>query len=186
MLIRSALLSDAPALAAIYAPYVERTAITFEYEPPSVQAFEKRMEAIMARYPYLVLEDDEGTALGYAYAGAFKTRAAYDWAVETSVYLRMDARGKGYGKALYAALEEALIRRGFLNAYACVTCPEKDDEYVTRASVRFHERMGYRLCGTFRRCGYKFGRWYDMVWMEKWLGDHKNNPPSPFGAKKAR
>lgn len=181
MTIRSARLSDAPALSAIYAPYVRNTAITFEYDPPDAQAFAKRMEAIISRYPYLVLEEDAGEILGYAYAGPFKNRAAYDWAVELSVYLRQDARGRGYGRALYVALEEALKRRGFLNAYACITFPEQEDEYVTRSSVRFHERMGYRLCGTFRKCGYKFGRWYDMVWMEKWLGEHMAQPRQPFG-----
>ena len=175
MLIRSAQVSDAPTLLAIYAPYVRDTAITFEYDVPSEAEFARRMENTMNRYPYLVLEDG-GEALGYAYAGVFKARAAYDWAVETTIYLRQDAHGKGYGRALYAALEEELKRRHFLNAYACITWAEQEDEYLTHLSPRFHEHMGYRFCGTFRQCGYKFGRWYDMIWMEKHLGNHGANP----------
>jgi len=175
MLIRSAQVSDAPALLDIYAPYVRDTAITFEYDIPSEAEFARRIENTMQRYPYLVLENG-GEVLGYAYAGTFKARAAYDWAVETTIYLRQDAHGKGYGRALYTALEEELKRRHFLNAYACITWAEQEDEYLSHASPLFHERMGYRLCGTFRQCGYKFGRWYDMIWMEKHLGTHGENP----------
>ena len=175
MLIRSAQVSDAPALLRIYAPYVRDTAITFEYDVPSEAEFAERIENTMKRYPYLVLEDG-GEFIGYAYAGTFKARAAYDWAVETTIYLRQDAHDKGYGRALYTALEEELKRSHFLNAYACITWAEQEDEYLTHASPRFHERMGYHLCGTFRQCGYKFGRWYDMIWMEKHLGDHGANP----------
>ena len=173
--IRSAKLKDAPALLGIYAPYVLETAITFEYDVPTEAEFARRIAETMKKYPYLVLEDG-GEAVGYAYAGTFKARAAYDWAVETTIYLRRDAQGKGYGKALYTALEDELKRRHYLNAYACITWLDAEDEYVTHLSPRFHERMGYRLCGTFRKCGYKFGRWYDMIWMEKWLGEHSENP----------
>ncbi len=175
MLIRSAKPEDAPALLAIYAPYVQDTAITFEYDAPSEAEFARRISETIRKYPYLVLEDG-GEALGYAYASTFKARAAYGWAVETTIYLRRDAQGKGYGRALYTALEEELKRRHFLNAYACITWADREDEYVTHASPRFHERMGYRLCGTFQKCGYKFGRWYDMIWMEKHLGEHTKRP----------
>ncbi|MBR5108623.1 MAG: N-acetyltransferase [Clostridia bacterium] len=175
MLIRSAKMEDAPALLGIYTPYVRETAVTFEYDVPTEAEFARRMADTMQKYPYLVLEDG-GEAVGYAYAGAFKARAAYGWAVETTIYLRQDAHGKGYGRALYTALEEELKRRHFLNAYACVTWLDEEDEYVTHSSPRFHERMGYRRCGTFRKCGYKFGRWYDMIWMEKWLGSHGPAP----------
>ena len=177
MLIRSARPSDAAVLLSIYAPYVTHTAITFEYETPSLEAFTQRITATLKRYPYLVLEDAEGIQ-GYAYAGPFKGRAAYDWAVETTIYIRQDAHGKGYGKALYTALEEELKRRHFLNAYACIAYSEQEDETLTHASPHFHERMGYTRCGAFRQCGYKFGRWYDMIWMEKMLGAHVENPLS--------
>ncbi|MBR0227674.1 MAG: GNAT family N-acetyltransferase [Clostridia bacterium] len=175
MRIRSARPEDAEALLTIYAPYVEKTAITFEYEVPSIQDFARRITETLKSFPYLVLEDG-GEIRGYAYAGTFKGRAAYDWAVETTVYIRQNAHGKGYGKALYTALEDELKRRHFLNAYACIAYSETEDETLTHASPLFHEHMGYTLSGTFRKCGCKFGRWYDMIWMEKHLGDHPSDP----------
>ena len=175
MRIRPARPDDAESLLEIYAPYVEKTAITFEYEVPSLRDFSRRIAETLKGFPYLVLEDD-GIIQGYAYAGPFKGRAAYDWAVETTIYIRQGSHGKGYGKALYAALEEELKRRRFLNAYACIAYSEREDETLTLDSPRFHERMGYTRCGTFRQCGYKFGRWYDMIWMEKQLGDHPADP----------
>ena len=175
MLIRSAAEGDALALLSIYAPYVEQTAITFEYDVPSAEEFAARIRETLKKYPYLVAEE-AGEIQGYAYAAPFKGRAAYDWAVETTVYVRQGSHGKGYGRALYNALEEELRRRHFLNAYACIAWTETEDAYLTQASPRFHERMGYRLCGTFRQCGYKFGRWYDMIWMEKMLGEHEAAP----------
>lgn len=175
MRIRSARPEDAEALLTIYAPYVEKTAITFEYEVPSIQDFARRITETLKSFPYLVLEDG-GEIRGYAYAGTFKGRSAYDWAVETTVYIRQGVHGKGYGKALYTALEDELKRRHFLNAYACIAYSETEDETLTHASPLFHERMGYTLCGTFRKCGYKFGRWYDMIWMEKHLGNHPSDP----------
>ena len=178
MIIRSAEVADAEALLAIYRPYVEDTAVTFEYDVPLPAAFACRIGETLKKYPYLVLED-AGEILGYAYAGAFKDRPAYDWAAETTIYLRQDARGKGYGRRLYTALEEALQARGVLNAYACIAYTETEDAYLTNSSQRFHQRMGYALAGRFRQCGYKFGRWYDMIWMEKFLGDHGASP-RPF------
>ena len=175
MLIRPARLTDAAALLSIYAPYVANTAVTFEYTVPTEAEFARRIQETMRKYPYLALETQDGL-MGYAYAGAFKGRAAYDWAVETTIYLNPAAQGKGYGRALYSALEEELKRRHFLNAYACISWIEKEDERLTHASPLFHEKMGYFLCGTFRKCGYKFGRWYDMIWMEKMLGEHTGNP----------
>lgn len=175
MRIRPARPADADALLEIYAPYVEQTAITFEYETPSTAEFTRRITETLKGFPYLVLED-AGKIQGYAYAGPFKGRAAYDWAVETTIYIRQNAHGIGYGKALYTALEEELKRRHFLNAYACIAYCEQENETLTHASPLFHERMGYTLCGTFHQCGYKFGRWYEMIWMEKHLGDHNANP----------
>ena len=178
IIIRRAEAGDAAALAEIYRYYVEKTAITFEYTPPTAKEFAGRMAHTMARYPYLAAERD-GEVLGYAYAEVFKDRAAYDWAVETTVYLRPDAKGQGAGRALYEALEDALGRMGILNLYACIASTDTEDEYLTNASVRFHERMGFSLCGKFSRCGCKFGRWYDMVWMEKMIGEHRDDQPAP-------
>lgn len=175
--IRPAAPADAGALLAIYAPYVNETAITFEYEVPGAAEFAGRIENTLKKYPYLVAERG-GEPLGYAYAGAFKDRAAYDWAVETSVYIRRDARHLGLGRALYAALETALAAQGILNLNACIAVPPTgEDEYLSGDSVAFHERLGYALVGQFHACGYKFGRWYDMVWMEKFLGAHAADQP---------
>ena len=117
-----------------------------------------------------------GEPVGYAYAGSFKERAAYDWAVETTVYVREDMKKHGIGRALYTALEEALAAQGILNLNACIAFPETEDEYLTTDSVRFHEKMGFNDVGRFHKCGCKFGRWYDIVWMEKHIGTHEENP----------
>ncbi|MBQ9263381.1 MAG: N-acetyltransferase [Clostridia bacterium] len=172
MWIRLAAPGDAGTLLAIYAPYVEQTAVSFEYVAPTEVEFKKRIVHTLEKYPYLVLED-QGQVMGYAYAGPLKARAAYDWSAEVSIYLRMNARGKGYGKALYTALEDALKQMGIRNLYACIAFAEQEDEYLTQASPRFHERMGYHRCGTFTQCAFKFGRWYDMIWMEKMIGDNE-------------
>ena len=175
--IRVAKPEDAEKLLEIYAPYVTDTAITFEYEVPTEEEFRGRIEHVLEKYPYLVAEAD-GEIVGYAYAGAFKERAAYDWAVETSIYLRTDRKKKGIGRKLYEALERALAMQNILNVNACITYMEKEDEYVTKNSAQFHEHMGYRLVGEFHECGYKFERWYDMIWMEKHLGEHAAHPGS--------
>lgn len=173
--IRTAVLQDAEALLEIYAPYVENTAITFEYDVPTVEEFAGRMSNVLRRYPYLVGEVD-GEPAGYAYAGPFKERAAYDWAVETTVYVKEDMKKHGIGRALYEALEKTLAAQGILNLNACIAFPEKEDEYLTTDSVKFHKKMGFSKVGRFHKCGCKFGRWYDMVWMEKHIGTHEKNP----------
>ena len=171
--IRNAVLADAARLVEIYAYYVECTAITFEYAVPSVEEFRERMARTMRRYPYLVAEED-GKVVGYAYAGPFVGREAYDWSCELTVYLDHTETKRGFGRLLYAAMEEELKKMGILNLYACIGLPEADDEYLTRNSALFHAHMGFTEAGRFKKCGYKFGRWYDMIWMEKLLGDHKN------------
>lgn len=172
---------DAEKLLALYAPYVEKTAVTFEYEAPSVTEFQSRIRHTLEKYPYLAAEGD-GRILGYAYAGAFHARPAYDWAVETSIYVDGARKGQGVGRALYEALEKALAAQNIVNLNACIAVPAREDEFLTRDSVLFHEHMGYRLVGEFRQCGYKFRRWYDMVWMEKHIGPHlEDQPPvKPF------
>ncbi len=169
--IRPAGLSDAEAILEIYAHYVKNTAITFEYDVPSPEEFAGRIENTLRRYPYIVAERD-GQIVGYAYAGVFKDRAAYDHCVEVTVYLHPEVCGAGIGAALYEALEGCLAEMGILNLYACIAVTGTEDEYLTNRSARFHERVGYRTAGRFTKCGYKFGRWYDMVWMEKFIGEH--------------
>lgn len=173
--IRRASIKDAEALLNIYTPYVEKTAITFEYDIPSVEEFAGRIQNTLEKYPYLVAECGE-SILGYAYAGCFKARAAYDWSVETSIYVAWEERGRGIGKLLYEALEKELSYMHIINVNACIASPIVADETLDEASIHFHTHMGYDMVGTFHQCGYKFGRWYDMVWMEKMLGDHPEEP----------
>ena len=183
IILRPATPADAPALLAIYAPYVEETAITFEYEVPSVEEFRSRIRRTLEKYPYIVAQRGEAI-LGYAYTGVFKGRAAYDWAVETTIYLDRTQRRTGLGRRLYQALEDISRAQHICNLYACIGYPEVEDEYLTQNSVRFHDHLGYTLVGRFRKCGYKFGTWYDMVWMEKLLCTHPDRPQPiiPFPA----
>ena len=162
---------DAPALLEIYTYYVRHTAITFEYDVPSPEEFTARVRSTLQKYPYLAAVEN-GVIVGYAYAGAFHPRAAYGWTAEASIYLAHGCRHQGLGKRLYHALEECLKMQGVLNLNACVAVPEQEDEYLTRNSVEFHAHLGYRMVGQFHQCGYKFHRWYDMVWMEKLIGEH--------------
>lgn len=166
MIIRNATLEDAARLVEIYDYYVQQTAITFEYQTPSVVAFQQRMKKTMEMYPYLVIVDNN-TIMGYAYAGHLNVREAYDWSCEMTIYLDPSARKKGYGKKLYFALEEACKKMGITNFYACIGYPQKDDAYLTKNSAQFHAHLGYKENGYFHHCGYKFHRWYDMIWMEK-------------------
>ncbi len=168
--IRMATPADAEALLDIYAPYVQNTAITFEYDVPALEEFRDRIQTTLERYPYLVALQDNHI-VGYAYAGAFHPRAAYQWCAEMAIYLAPEATGQGIGRLLYDTLESALKQKGILNLYACIAYPQVEDEYLTYNSVHFHEHMGYQTVGHFHQCGYKFGRWYDMIWMEKIIGE---------------
>ena len=177
--IRVASVDDAEALLAIYAPYVVKTAITFEYEVPSLDEFRGRICHTLQKYPYLVAEE-KGKILGYAYVGPFHVRAAYDWAVETSIYVDENLRRSGVGGKLNRALEAVCKAMGILNMEACIGVPEVEDEHLTRNSEEYHTHIGYRLVGEFYKCGYKFGRWYNMIWMEKLIGEHKDEMQSPI------
>lgn len=267
---------DAEALLAIYAPYVEETAITFEYEVPSVEAFRARIAHTLATYPYIVAvevqeanavtgrvdgasascldcaEANAGTAhvdgtsvssapasgagevteahrtsehiIGYAYVGRLHERAAYDWSVETSIYVDRRARKRGLGRQLYERLEAILRAMNIISVNACIAYPgtmntvaaadrlqdahigigdpntadrtRKDpregsadsgadigeDPYLNTNSPDFHAHLGYQLVGHFHACAYKFDRWYDMIWMEKWIAPHPAKPEAmiPF------
>lgn len=182
--IRLATPNDAAALRSIYEYYVLNTAITYEYDVPSVSEFEARISHTLKKYPYFVAEAN-GEILGYVYASAFGSRAAFDWSVETAIYLDREARRRGIGTMLYAALENALEAMGIRNLYARVATPaEEPDPFLDRNSERFHERLGYRTVGELNRCGSKFGRWYNLAYMEKTLGAYEADPkpPIPFPA----
>lgn len=162
--------ADMARLTEIYAYYVEETNVTFEYVAPTVEEFTGRYEQIIKKYPYVVAEVD-GTIMGYAYANTFKARTAYDWGVETTVYLDKDFQGHGVGGALYIELEKHLKKQNILNLYASVTYPYP-------LSIDFHEKMGYRKIAHLKNSGYKFGKWHDMTWMEKNIGDHLDDMPN--------
>ena len=171
--------ADAEALLAIYAPYVLDTAITFETEAPGLEEFRERIRRIREKYPYLCLEW-EGRVVGYAYASAFRSRKAYQWVAETSVYLAPRARKKGWGRLLCQGLEDACRAMGLASLYACISVPrEEGDPFVTTDSADFHAHLGYRLLGRFPGSGSKFGRWYDTVVMEKVLLERTPDMPEP-------
>ena len=174
MEIRLAKPSDARSLLDIYAPYVENTAITFEYEVPTIEDFAIRIEKTLEKYPYLVAEED-GVVLGYAYASTYYARAAYDWAVELSVYVSLDARGKGVGSKLYDALEDLLDQMGYVHFLACISLPNE-------ASLALHRKRGYQQVAHFPKIGYKFNRWHDIVWLQKSL-DKEARPIKLFKEK---
>ena len=169
--IRPVIPEDAADILAIYSYYVEKTAITFELEVPSLSEFQARIAKTLTKYPYLAAVRD-GAIVGYAYAGTFKDRAAYDHSVELTIYLSPGERGHGIGRKLYTALEKALSSMGITNLYACIGDPIIEDEYLTHNSENFHAHLGFTKVGTFHKCGCKFGRWYNMIWMEKIIGQH--------------
>ena len=173
--IRVATIDDAKEILDIYSPYVKKTAITFEYDVPSIEDFKERMKNTLKKYPYIVIES-KGEILGYAYTGEFGERAAYDWAVETSIYIKENKGKMGLGKKLYKALEDISKAQNILNLNACIAYPETEDGYLTKNSVQFHEHLGYNRVGQFHKCGYKFEKWYNMIWMEKMIGKHDSNP----------
>lgn len=175
--IRIAAPADAEAILAVYAPYIRSTAITFEYEVPSPEEFRWRITGALTRHPYLVAEQN-GAILGYAYTRPFIGRAASSWAAEASIYLRGDACKQGLGRRLYQVLEDISRAQNILNLNASIAVPAEpgEDPYVNRNSADFHAHLGYRQAAEFHRCGYKFGRWYNLIWMEKFIGEHTAGP----------
>ena len=160
-MIRPATEQDVPEILSIYAPYVEHSTATFEYDVPCRRSFLQRFYDITAQYPWLVWEE-EGQILGYAYACAPYTRAAFSWCAEPAIYLRPEARGKGIGKKLYMVLEEILRQQGYQVLYALITSENTE-------SIAFHRKNGYEIMVDFPNCGYKFNRWLGLIWMEKRL-----------------
>ena len=169
-MIRIAREADVPEILAIYAPYIENTTITFEYDIPSEEAFLQRFRALTRQFPWLVWEED-GRVLGYAYASAPFERDAYRWCAEDSVYLLPEARGRGIGTKLCLALEKVLTFQGYHRIYALITAENT-------ASVTFHQKLGYALRGDLPEAGFKFGRWIGVIWMDKAL--NSDDLPSNF------
>jgi L-amino acid N-acyltransferase YncA len=159
--VRSATTADASACAAIYASYVSDTAITFEAVPPGPAEMAERIAAALQTHAWVVLEDD-GRVVGYAYAGPFKSRAAYRWSCEVSVYLEIGRRRTGAGRMLYDALFSRLVERGFRTVVAGMTLPND-------ASLGLHAAMGFEPVGVYRRIGWKHGAWHDVAWTQRSL-----------------
>ncbi len=162
MQIRVARPSDADAVAQIYAPFVRDTIVSFERDPPSSGEMQARIAATLERLPWLVSLDESNAVSGYAYASRHRERAAYQWAVDTAVYIRADQRGKGIGRRLYTVLFEELVALGYFQAIAGITLPNE-------ASVGLHESLGFARIGVYRNVGFKCGAWRDVGWWQKQL-----------------
>ena len=172
MRLRSAAPGDAAAIAAVYAPYVTASAISFENEPPDASAMAERIEAGGGLYPWILAEDESGCVAGYAYASAFRPRHAYRYAVETSVYLSGSRIGAGIGKRLYASLIATLEAQGFAQAIGAITLPNE-------ASLRLHQSLGFVEAGVYRRVGYKLGAWHDVGLWQRSLAAPADPPQEP-------
>jgi L-amino acid N-acyltransferase YncA len=172
MNIRIATPADAAAVAAIYDPIVRDTAISFETEPPGETEMRARIEKTLAGLPWLVAEDAAGTLCGYAYASRHRERAAYQWSVDVTVYVREDRRGQGAGRALYGRLLPLLAKLGYCQAFAGIALPND-------GSVGLHESMGFEAIGVYRDVGFKHGAWRDVGWWQKPLGARHASMPRP-------
>ncbi len=169
--IRLANESDAAKMLSIYAPIVRETPISFEVEPPSEAEFQQRIRTIAGQMPWLVCEV-AGDVLGYAYAASHRMRAAYQWSVESSIYVSAEHRRKRVAKALYASLKEVLRLQGFYNVYAGITLPNP-------ASVALHEAVGFEPVGVYQAIGYKLGKWHDVGWWQLSLQQERSPAVHP-------
>jgi phosphinothricin acetyltransferase len=170
-MIRLARPTDGAAVSEIYRPAVTEHATSFELDPPDSAEMTQRITTCLERFPWLVAEDD-GRVAGYAYAGAHRTRAAYQWSVEVSAYVDESVHRRGVGRSLYEALFRVLVLQGYHNAYAGITLPNVASEY-------FHRSVGFRPVGVFRLIGFKFGKWHDVEWLERALLPRDDASPPP-------
>ena len=170
-LIRLVQPTDAPAIHQIYAPIVQNSVISFETQAPSVSEIQQRIATITQKYPWLVYETASGIG-GYAYASQHRSRAAYQWSVDVSVYVAESARGQGIGTQLYTVLFKTLKVQGFVQAFAGIALPNP-------ASVALHEKMGFEAIGFYQNVGYKFGAWHDVGWWGLSLQPPMDNPLPP-------
>jgi phosphinothricin acetyltransferase len=169
--VRRATLADAARCREIYAPYVEETVVSLEEVPPSLREMQDRMAASLRTHDWLVLDGADGI-VGYACASTYRTRAAYRWACEVSVYVEPGRRRTGAGRALYDALFTSLVDRGYLTALAGMTLPNP-------ASEGLHRSLGFAPVGTWNRVGWKFGAWHDVLWMQRHLAPGDTPPTEP-------
>lgn len=164
-------LEDTEDILDIYSYYILNTPVTFEYDIPNVLDFQKRIEGIKSRYPYLKAVYN-GRIIGYAYASALRTRPAYDWSCETTIYLHKDYRFMGAGRKLYNKLFDILKKQNITNIYACIT-------YSNKESLDFHKKLGFNQVALLTDCGYKMNKWHSIAWLEKIIAEH-NIPPENF------
>lgn len=162
---------DMSGLLAVYAPYVLHTAITFDYEVPSLEEFTHKLDTITAQYPCLVCVQGE-EVVGYAYASTYRVKAAYQWSPESTIYLAEGVHRKGIARILYQALFDILHLQGFINVYAGVTIPNAKSEGL-------HRTLGFEEIGIFEKIGYKHDKWHDLKWFQLILSEHAHNPQPP-------
>lgn len=170
-MIRLAQGSDAPEVAEIYAPFVRDTAISFEEVEPPASEMRARIEDVLGYAPWLV-HVEHGRILGYAYACQHRSRAAYRWSIDASVYVRPEAQRRGIARGLYEKLFEVCRRQGYCSVFAGITLPNDP-------SVAFHEKLGFEPVGRYRNVGYKHGIWRDTGWWQRALAAPRENPPEP-------
>lgn len=171
-LIRLAIPNDAADILTIYAPYIQNTSFTFETEVPSLEEFGERIKTYLINWPWLVCEID-GKIAGYAYATKYRERTAYQWSVESSIYIHDDFQKKGIGRALYTSLFEILKKQGFNNVYAVINLPNEK-------SVSFHESCGFKYFATYEKVGYKSGKWKNVGWWRLIINEFGDNPAAPI------
>lgn len=176
--IRMATPDDAKSLLDIYSHYVKNTAVTYEVEVPSVEEFAERIRNVRKAFPYYVAQKD-GKILGYAYASKFRTRAAYGWNSEFSIYVDKDIHRLGIGSLLLDAVEATLKRQGYVNLYAIVSDTPQESSYIPKESIPFHKKHGFVEEGRLSKTGVKFGKWFDTVYLVKRIGDNEDNPTAP-------
>ncbi len=174
MLLRTACLEDSAALCFIFRPYVMETAITFMSKVPTAESFTDKIQSLITQYPFIVCEEN-GKTIGYAYASSLRPHDAYQWDAELSVYVDRDFHGRGAGRKLYAALLELLKIQGYQTVYGVLSLPNEK-------SLKLHAAFGFETLGVFPKAGYKLGKWHDIIWLQKTLGEFHDYPvpPTPF------
>jgi len=170
--IRMALEADSAAITSIYGHFVEKTAISFEYQAPTVKEMAERIRRLTVRLPWLVL-DDNGVITGYAYASPHRERMAYSWSVDTTVYVSPNYQRRGVGRAIYTTLFTLLQIQGYCKAFAGITLPNP-------ASVGLHILLGFEPVGVYRGVGYKLGAWHDVMWYQLSLRPEQQKPSLPL------
>ncbi len=175
--LRLATPDDAAAVAALYAPYVRDTCITFEYDVPDAAEFRRRIETVLKLAPWLLAVEDGPAGerlLGYAYGTTWRTRTAYRWVIETAIYVDRKQHRRGIGRALYGALLDLLRLQGFCRALGGITIPNPE-------SIGLHEKLGFRSAGVFPKCGFKQGTWWDVGFWDIELRAHPERPEETLG-----